>query len=315
METKASHVLIGAFMLVMVGALFGFVLWMSRVEGRDRAEYDIFFQDAVTGLDVGGDVRFNGVPIGQVKQIALVPHDPRKVRVRISVAAEAPILRGTVATLEPLGLTGITFVQLAGSTVGAPPLVEPGPYGVPIIPSRPSPLSELFSGAPQLLQQATLAVTRLGEILGPENHQSITRSLNNIERITGAVAKRSPEIDRSLVELEATMREVRAAATDLARISQSAQRVVDEDAKPLMADLRRVTKQANELVAELDAMAAESRPGINQFTKTGLPEATRLIVEMREVLRSIQAVTQRLEEGSAASLLNETKVPEYEAAK
>ena len=312
METKANHVLIGAFVLVLIGALFVFVLWLARVDRSDAKEYDIFFQDSVTGLDVGSDVRFNGVPIGQVKRIALFPNDPRRVRVRVSITEDAPILEGTTATLEPLGVTGLVIVQLSGTMVGAKPLVEEGPYGAPVIPSRPSPLSALFNDAPQLLQQATLAVTRLADLLGPENSQSITQSLKNVERLTQTVADRSPEIDRTLVELATTMAEVRTAAENLTRISQSANALVDEDVRPLMSDLRGVAQRSDQLVAELHAMAAENRPAVGQFTRVTLPEATRLIIEMRELMRSIQQVTERLENGPASSLLSGNKVPEYD---
>lgn len=312
METKANHVLIGAFVLVLIGALFVFVLWLARIDRGDAREYDIFFQDSVTGLDVGSDVRFNGVPIGQVKRIALLPNDPRKVRVRVSISADAPILKDTTATLEPLGVTGLVIVQLSGTMVGAEPLTQEGPFGVPVIPSRPSPLSALFNDAPQLLQQATLAVTRLADLLGPENSQSITQSLKNVEKLTQTMADRSPEIDRTLVELSSTMAEVRTAAENLAQISQSANSLVSNDVRPLMADLRRLTKQSEKLVGELNGVVAENRPSVNQFTRITLPEATRLIVEMRDLMRSIQQVTERLEGGPASSLLSGNKVPEYD---
>lgn len=311
METKANHVLIGAFVLALIGALFVFVLWIAKIDRGNAKEYDIFFQDSVTGLDVGSDVRFNGVPIGQVKQIALFPDDPRKVRVRISITSEAPILEDTTAKLEPLGVTGLVIVQLSGNMVGAQPLTKKGPYGVPVIPSRPSPLSALFNDAPQLLQQATLAVTRVADLLGPENAGSISRSLKNVEKVTQTIADRSPEIDRTLLELSSTMAEVRTAAEHMAQISQSANAVVSEDVRPLMADLRRVTQQAVALMTNLNGMVAENRPAVSQFTRTTLPEATRLIVEMRDLLRSIQQVTERLEEGPASSLLSGNKVPEY----
>lgn len=311
METKANHVLIGAFVLVLIAALFAFVLWLARIDRGDAKEYDIFFQDSVTGLDVGSDVRFNGVPIGQVKRIALFPNDPRKVRVRIAITADAPILEDTTATLEPLGVTGLVIVQLSGTMVGAPPLTEEGPFGVPVIPSRPSPLSALFNDAPQLLQQATLAVTRLADLLGPENSQSITQSLRNVEKVTQTMADRAPEIDRTLVELSSTMAEVRTAAENLAQLSQRANTLVDSDVRPLMADLRRLTQQSEKLVGELHGIAAENRPAVGQFTRITLPEATRLIVEMRDLMRSIQQVTERFE-GGPASLLSGNKVPEYD---
>lgn len=312
METKANHVLIGAFMLVLTGALFGFVIWLARFESGASAQYDIYFRDSVAGLDVGSVVRFNGVPVGQVARIALVPEDPRKVRVRIAISEDAQILEGTTATLEAQGLTGIAFVQLTGAMVGAPPLKESGPEGVPVISSRPSPLAELFTGAPQLLQQATVAVSRVGELLNEENRQSVANTLKNMETVSSGIARRTPEIERTLVELETTAKEVRAAATAFTALAQSGQAMVDNDARPMIAEVRKLAQHSSRLVAQLDDVVTENRPGLARFTEATVPEMTRLMIDLRELTRTLNRLAERMEQGSAQSLISGSKVPEYE---
>src|SRR3546814_7866197 len=79
---------------------------MARVGGSEKKEYDIFFKQAVSGLARGSGVAFSGVPVGEVKTIALMPDTPEFVRVRISVNEEVPILHGTTASIEGIGLTG-----------------------------------------------------------------------------------------------------------------------------------------------------------------------------------------------------------------
>ena len=85
METKANYILIGAFTLIGILIGFGFVLWLAKVEvDRQYAYYDILF-DNVSGLSEAGDVRYNGLPVGQVVELRLAPQDPSKVLVRIEV--------------------------------------------------------------------------------------------------------------------------------------------------------------------------------------------------------------------------------------
>ena len=53
---------------------------------------------------------------------------------RIAVNEKVPILQGTVATLQG-SFTGVSNIQLEGAVKGAPPIVEPGPEGAPVIPT------------------------------------------------------------------------------------------------------------------------------------------------------------------------------------
>src|SRR5215210_6364899 len=152
METKSSHVLVGAVVLALVIALFGFVLWLSRVDTKGAQEFDIFFKQAVTGLAVGSQVQFAGVPVGAVEEIKLMPNTPEFVRVRIAISDDVPILQGTTATIEGVGFTGVSIIQLDGGIKGAPPIAEAGPFEVPVIPTKPGALGQLLSSAPQLLE-------------------------------------------------------------------------------------------------------------------------------------------------------------------
>ena len=124
METRANYVLIGAFTLIgLIGAL-GFLLWLAKVEVDKRyAYYDVMFED-VSGLGDAADVRYNGLPIGQVTGVALDTTDPSKVRVTLEVDATVPIKTDTEATLESQGVTGVSYVSLTGGTASAPALTE-----------------------------------------------------------------------------------------------------------------------------------------------------------------------------------------------
>src|SRR6185437_4990399 len=134
METKAHHVLIGAFTLVVVAAVLLFALWLGKTSlNRQYSYYDIVFTEAVTGLSKGSPVQYNGIQIGEVSQLKLDPRDPRKVLARIKV--------DTRAKLGLLGLTGVAFVQLSGGAPTSKPLMPTPDNPVPEIESETSALS------------------------------------------------------------------------------------------------------------------------------------------------------------------------------
>ena len=90
METKANYVhawalrpSIGALLIMM------FALWLanSELEPRRIIEYDVVFSDPVRGLAEGGEVRFNGIKVGEVESLRIDPeqHQSRhRARCKVS---------------------------------------------------------------------------------------------------------------------------------------------------------------------------------------------------------------------------------------
>ena len=180
METRSNHILVGGVVLAMIVALLAFIIWLSQASGDDRQEYDMFFRQAVDGLARGSAVTFSGVPVGQVASINLEPKTPEFVRVRIAVQPDTPITRGTTATIQGVGFTGVSQIQLDGSVRGAPPITQPGPYGVPVIPTRPGGFAQLLNSAPELLNRVSTLTERLTELLSDPNQDSIAGILDNV---------------------------------------------------------------------------------------------------------------------------------------
>ncbi len=97
METRAPFVLIGAFVLVAIVAVFGFVYWLNNAGGLGpRATYHVQFDGSVPGLLVGAAVLFNGIRVGEVTDLGLAADNARRVNATISVVSSTPCPRGPV---------------------------------------------------------------------------------------------------------------------------------------------------------------------------------------------------------------------------
>src|SRR5246127_2038440 len=115
METRAPFVVIGAFVLAAIVAVFGFVYWLNNTGGLGaRATYHVQFDGSVPGLLVGAAVLFNGIRVGEVTELGLAPDNPRRVNATISVAATTPVRPDTRVGLEFQGLTGVPVIALEG---------------------------------------------------------------------------------------------------------------------------------------------------------------------------------------------------------
>src|SRR6202051_239028 len=120
METRAPFVVVGAFVLAAIAAVFGFVYWLHNTGGLGpRASYHVQFDGSVPGLLVGAAVLFNGIRAGEVTDLGLAPENPRRVNATISVASTTPVRSDTKVGLEFQGLTGVPVIALEGGTLAS----------------------------------------------------------------------------------------------------------------------------------------------------------------------------------------------------
>lgn len=312
METRSSHVLVGGVVLLLAVALFAFILWLARFSGgEERQEFDIFFT-SVSGLANGSAVNFSGVPVGVVQSINLNPAAPQTVRVRIEVSETVPVLKGTTATVEGVGFTGVSIVSLAGAMAGSEPISEPGPFGVPVIPIRPGAFASLLESAPILLENASTLLTNLNKVLNEENQAKIASLLDNLDRTTTAVADRAPELSAALTEARVTLRQAGEAAEKVGRLADSSGRLIDREGSGLAANLKRTTARADAALKRLELAAEAAEPGLRQLSTKTIPEANALIRDLRATSNSISSVAGRLDNDGAVSLLGTPPLPDYE---
>jgi len=313
METRAHHLLIGTFVLILIGLTVGFAIWLARLDiDRDVTLYDIYFTEAVSGLSVGNSVRFNGVPVGEVKRIELDPDEPSRVRVRVEIASVVPLKEDSVALLEAVGFTGVAFVQIQGGSASSQPLAKREGEEFAIIPSRPSAIQEVFEGAPDLLNQATIAVSRLSLLLNEENRGEISNILKNVNSFTGSLAERTDEFENIILNLDETIAQFKEAAQTINRMSATAEGVIDDDLRETLGEAQRTFASVEALADDLRGVVAENRNNLRQFTGSALPEATRMIADIRALAASLSSVAEQLEDRPAELIFPE-KVPEYES--
>ena len=315
METRSNYVLVGAVTVAILAGLLVFTVWLAGLSGQVSKCYDIYFAQAVGGLNKGSTVSYSGVPVGQVKEISLMPNRPEFVHVRIEVDEDTPVLQGTTAEIRGVGFTGVSEIQLAGGTQGAAPLQETGPQGCPVIPSSTSGLGALLNSAPELMERLQRLTERLTELLSDENQNSISDILENVERTTDVLAERAPELGQTISEARIATRNAGIAAERVAALAENANRLVSEEGSAAAADLRKAIASVDRAATNLDAMLADARPGVQNFSKTTLPELNRLVVDLRELTQSLSGVSQRVEQGGIGGALGPEKLPDYEPGK
>ena len=315
METRSNYVLVGSVTLALLVGLLVFIVWLAGLSNQATKCFDIYFAQGVGGLNRGSSVNFQGVPVGQIEKISLLPDRPEFVWVRIEVDGETPVLQGTTAQIKGVGFTGVSEIALEGAVKGARPLTQIGPQGCPVIPASSGGLGALLNSAPELIDRIQRLTERLTELLSDRNQNAISDILENVEQTTDVLAKRAPDLADAIGDARIAARQAGIAAQRWGEVANSTNKLIQEQGQPAAEDLRKSIASVQSAADNLDAMIADARPGVQNFSNNTLPEVNRLVRDLRELSTSLQGVSQRLEENGVGGALGPPKLPDYEPGK
>jgi len=301
--------------LAMLAGLLLFTVWIAGLSNKQTKCFDIYFAQGVSGLNKGSNVSFSGVPVGQVDQISLLPNRPEFVWVRIEVDDETPVLQGTTAQIKGVGFTGVSEIQLDGAVKGARPITQVGPQGCPVIPASSGGLGALLNSAPELIDRIQRLTERLTELLSDKNQNAISDILENVERTTDVLAQRAPDLADAMADARIAVRQAGQAADRVSVLADSTNALVIEQGRPAAEDLRKAIAAVERSASNLDAMVSDARPGLQNLSKSTLPEANRLIRDMRELTQALRGVSERVEQEGVGGTLGPQKLPDYKPRK
>jgi phospholipid/cholesterol/gamma-HCH transport system substrate-binding protein len=314
-ETRSNYVMVGTVTLLLLAATLAFIVWLAGLSNKSTKCYDIYFAQGVGGLNKGSNVSFSGVPVGQVTKISLLPNRPEFVWVRIDVDEQTPVLQGTSAQIHGVGFTGVSEIQLTGAERGRPAIQQMGPQGCPVIPATSGGISALLNSAPELIDRIQRLTERLTELLSDKNQNSISDILENIDATTAELRKHAPEMGDTIAEIKIASHNAGVAANNVAALSDNANKLVNGPGRQSIENLNQAIISAKQSADNLNAMISDARPGVQNFSKETLPEANRLVRDLRQLTQSLEAVSNRVNQQGIGGALGPQKLPDYNPGK
>ncbi|MCW8808792.1 MAG: MCE family protein [Rhodanobacter sp.] len=310
METRAHHVLIGLFTVIVVGAALLFGLWLAKTSAaKAYHDYEVVFSDAVTGLSTGSPVGYNGIKVGEVVQLKLDPADPRKVLARIRLTGDTPVKQDTHAKLVLTGLTGITNIQLSGGSPDSPPLL--GQHGhLPVIVADPSPLTRLLANGEDLMTNINEVVMRANELLSDENVQHIDNTLAHLDQATGTIANQRDEIRQLLQQLALASNHANATLAQTEQLARNANSLISHQGKAALDDMQASMASLQHATASLDHLLSDNRDALDSGMR-GIGDIGPAVIELRKTLDSLRSISRKLDDNPASYLLGREKTKEF----
>ena len=310
METRAHHVLIGLFTVIVVTAALLFGLWLAKSSvDTEFKDYEVVFNEAVSGLSQGSSVQYSGIKVGDVISLRLDPKDPRRVLARIRLAGDTPVKEDTQAKLALTGVTGTSIIQLSGGTPQSPTLK--GKDGnLPTIVASPSPIARLLNDSEDLMAGVSTLMHNANLMFSTENIERISNTLEHLEQTTGAIAEQRGDIRQTMQQLASVGKQANTMLEQTTALMRNANGLLNEHGKEALGSAEQAMKSLQESSATLNKLITANQDSLNSGMQglNGLGPAVR---EMRETLSSLRTITTRLEANPSGYLLGSDKTKEF----
>lgn len=318
METRASYILVGAFVLSLFTALTGVAVWFAGVEfDKTPTQYLTYFDGDVTGLGIGSPVRYRGVPVGSVTDIRLDSKNVERVKVLMEVSTDTPIKIDTVAELALQGITGVAFIQLTGGTNAAADLKAPKSNQIAVITSRESLLQQVVGRLPQVLEKAVLVADRVSLLFDEQNLEAVSATLQNLQKLSDSMGSENSDLINLLRDGRLAATALRGAAGDVRELTQTLNKGIGpvlagagdtmKDLRATMTNIRKAAVTVNEVVASVESLVDDNKDPLSDFARTGLYEFSQFISEARILVDSLTRLSNRIERDPAYFLFGDSQ--------
>ncbi len=302
MDFKVNYTVVGLFVILLSAVLIVLFFWLSTFKHDKKYNtYLVYMSEEVTGLSVQGPVRFNGVPVGFVKDIELDPDNPQLVELTLQIEENTPITTSTVAKLNIQGITGVLYVSLKAETIRAPILKAKPGEKYPIIPSKPSLFMELSEVLPEITKNMKSIGESVSKLLDEENRIAIKNSLQNIATFSESLADNTENINASLKYLKKTLKNSSVASEELP--------AVVNQLKTTLKSLEKMSDQMKLASRSANTLLQESHVAVMNLSTQVVPSVQQVMMHLNSMTSNLTQITYQLERNPSILIRGKRPLP------
>jgi phospholipid/cholesterol/gamma-HCH transport system substrate-binding protein len=268
MNPKTEQTLVGLFVLIAGAILLVAVFAINGVFGSSAKTYHAHFQFA-GGLEPGATVRYSGGPkVGRVESLRIDPQDPSLIDLTFTVQPDLVVKTDSkvkIMSLSPLGDNHLEIypgspqaaVAPAGSLLASDKYVD--------FNALTSQIDNLAPQAQHLIQtldaratELKVTLDRVNDVLNAQNRSNLSATL---AQTRGLITDSRPQVHTALQHVN-----------DLT-----------EKLEPLIADFRKTSTQADQVLGHIDAAIGEDQP-----------EVRKAVAQLRDTLKSLDELSGQL---------------------
>lgn len=281
MERQANYALVGVLTTLLVIGGLVLAVWLGNVKVGREDEYRIVFPGPLRGVAKGAEVQFNGIKVGEVSVVQLLPEDTSKILVRIKVDRETPVRVDSTASTAMQGISGINSILISAGSPKRPLLRDVSQDDPPVILAKPNALASLLQDGGEVVNSAGQVLDRLNRLLSDRNVANLSGTMADLRKVSGELAA-----NRAMFANAAS------AAAKLDATMTNAQMTMGHVDALVQGDGRRAFVNAADAAAELKLTVAEVRLAIAGLNTTNGTVGGTVLPQISDTMRALQDLTQ-----------------------
>lgn len=295
MVPRSQKIRLGVF---LSSATFLLILALIVVTGnkllkQEKTYYIRYKNVSLTGLELGAQVKYQGIRIGGVEDIFIDKNDISSLIVEIAIGKDVPIKENTEAVMALIGITGLKLIELRGGTNEAAEL-PPNSYI-----SAASSLVESLSGrAEDIAQKIELILNNLLEITGPNRQSSLFQFVDNatlaLKNFNIMMESNQPNIYQMLANLESFSAKLDSFMLISNNSMQHLNSILQSpEITQTMTNINHISKDLEQ--ARFSQLVNELTLTVQQAKKTFVHIDLTLLKSRHDLLRSVETLKESME--------------------
>lgn len=301
---RRNAVLVGAFVIAMLAALVGSLVWLKGWT-RDTTSYVTVFR-SVSGLTVGAQVLYEGYQVGRVTGIDRLTGSetatlfgdsgeagPLRFRVDMAVKEGWPVAAGAEAGIVATGLLTAVSIDIVERRTGGAEAARRALDGVPVIAGRDS------EGLWQKAETIIDTVTPLAEVVDEIVRGSLKPTFDQLRDLSVYLQATLPPLVERIDGFTAALA---AAGDDVQQLTGAENRRHIEatlaNLHETSAGLTRLTARLDGLAASLDALVSANRADVDQSVDSLRYAADAIARDVDAITRNAEATARNMNEFS-----------------
>ncbi|MFQ5707459.1 MAG: MlaD family protein [bacterium] len=281
MEFKANEIKAGLMILISLATLllFLFVIFGSRIGGETK-EYQTYL-GYVGGIKKGSLVKYGGMDVGTVVDIAFPNNGTNRIGVRLKIDVKTPVKVDSKAFITSIGIMADPHVEISTGS----PRAELLPSGEILESKEVLSLSQMAEPLGDLNAQLQVLLDRVTELFNEDNQAHLASMMANMDQLIGEGQAHFLNVVSNLEELSAQLLDL---SKEVDTIMENNKDNFDET----LVNLQKTAKETTEIISELHTTLNDLQSMVSansmsflemmenfQFASQNLAEFTRIVKE------------------------------------
>ncbi len=237
---KSNEIKAGATIVVSAIILVAFLIVIFGVDfGEQTKEYQTYL-NYIGGIQQGSLVKYGGMDVGSVTEIALPEGDNIQIRLKIKIDDKTPVRIDSKAFVTSIGIMADQHIEISAGSLDSPLL----PAGSVIQSKEVLGFAQMAEPLGELNEQVQELLTRVSDVFNEQNREHIGNVLANFDNIMTQGQKQFLSVVQNLDNLTAHM----------ASISEDLNELMDKNKgnfDQTLGHLQKTTEETTKLITDI----------------------------------------------------------------